>query len=61
MSKWPSVDTLLLKYLFLLEQVALVFFISGTEDSGLLELQLAQFLQVQTTVCKRESQQVKDK
>lgn len=61
MSKWPSVDTLLLKYLFLLEQVALVFFISGTEDSGLLKLQLTQFLQVQTTVCKRESQQVKDK
>lgn len=61
MSKWPSVDTLLLKYLFLLEQVALVFFISGTEDSGLLKLQLTQFLQVQTAMCKRESQQVKDK
>lgn len=43
MSQWFSVDTLLLEYLFLLQQVALVFLISHREDLGLLKLQLTQF------------------
>lgn len=43
MFHWFSVDTLLLEYLFLLQQVALVFLMSCREDLGLLKLQLTQF------------------
>lgn len=53
MCQWLSVDTVLLKYLFLLEQVALVFLISCTEDSGLLKLQLTQFYKYKQQ-CARE-------